>query len=101
MTLADLTDDEGYLCNLDDWNPTLAEAIAERDGITLTSDHWEIMDFFRDYYQEYAITPARRVLSKKLGKDKANVQRIYTLFTDSPSKQICKLAGLPKPTRCI
>ena len=99
------TDEEGYLANLNDWNKDLAEAMATEDKINLSEDHWEIINFLREYYEEYQIAPAVRVLTKavgkKLGKDKGNSKYLYELFPYGPGKQACKFAGLPKPTGCV
>ncbi|MCS5623271.1 MAG: TusE/DsrC/DsvC family sulfur relay protein [Candidatus Marinimicrobia bacterium] len=99
------TDEEGYLANLSDWEEGLAIAMAEADDIELGPDHWEIINFLREYYEEYQIAPAVRVLTKavgkKLGKDKGNSKYLYELFPYGPGKQACKFAGLPKPTGCV
>jgi tRNA 2-thiouridine synthesizing protein E len=99
------TDEEGYLANLSDWEEGLATAMAEEDDIELGPDHWEIIKFLREYYEEYQIAPAVRVLTKavgkKLGKDKGNSKYLYELFPYGPGKQACKFAGLPKPTGCV
>ena len=60
------TDEEGYLANLNDWNPDLANAMAEVDGAALDENHWEVINFLREYYEEYQIAPAVRVLTKAL-----------------------------------
>lgn len=99
------TDEEGYLSNLSDWQPDLAEAMATADGAELDENHWEVINFLREYYEEYQIAPAVRVLTKaigkKLGKDKGNSKYLYELFPYGPAKQACKYAGLPKPTGCV
>ncbi len=99
------TDEEGYLTNLSDWEPGVAEIMSKDDDLELTSEHWEIITFLRDYYEEYQIAPAVRVLTKavgkKLGKEKGNSKYLYTLFPYGPGKQACRFAGLPKPTGCI
>ena len=99
------TDEEGYLANLNDWDPAVAEAMAKADDCDLTPEHWEILNFLREYYEEYQIAPAVRVLTKavgkKLGKDKGNSKYLYELFPYGPGKQACKYAGLPKPTGCV
>ena len=90
------TDEEGYLANLNDWNKDLAEAMATEDKINLSEDHWEIINFLREYYEEYQIAPAVRVLTKavgkKLGKEKGNSKYLYELFPYGPGKQACKFA---------
>jgi tRNA 2-thiouridine synthesizing protein E len=99
------TDEEGYLANLNDWNEEVAGALAAADGAELTENHWEVINFLREYYEEYQIAPAVRVLTKaigkKLGKDKGNSKYLYELFPYGPAKQACKYAGLPKPTGCV
>jgi tRNA 2-thiouridine synthesizing protein E len=99
------TDEEGYLVNLADWSEEVADVIAKTENVEMTQNHWEVVNFLRDYYNEYQIAPAVRVLTKaigkKLGPDKGNSQYLYELFPYGPAKQACKIAGLPKPTGCV
>ncbi len=99
------TDEEGYLGNLSDWSPEVAEHMAAKDECELSQNHWEVINFLREYYEEYQIAPAVRVLTKaigrKLGKDKGNSKYLYQLYPYGPAKQACKYAGLPKPTGCV
>lgn len=99
------TDEEGYLANLNTWDKDVAVAMAKADDCELTENHWEVINFLREYYDEYQIAPAVRVLTKaigkKLGKDKGNSKYLYELFPYGPAKQACKYAGLPKPTGCV
>lgn len=98
-------DAQGYLLNSEDWTPSLAEILAEREALTLTEAHWEVIHFVRDFYQEYKTSPAIRMLVKamaqKLGEDKGNSRYLQRLFPDGPAKQATKLAGLPKPAKCL
>ena len=98
-------DEEGYIVDISGWNPELAEMIAKEENIEMNSDAWEVVNFLRDYYEEYQIAPAVRVLTKaikkRLGADKGNSKYLYELFPYGPAKQACKIAGLPKPTGCI
>ena len=99
------TDEEGYLSNLSDWEEGAATAMAKEEDIELSDDHWEIINFLREYYESYQVAPAVRVLTKavgkKLGKEKGNSKYLYQLFPYGPGKQACKFAGLPKPTGCV
>ncbi len=99
------TDEEGYLVNLSEWNEQLADIIAKTENVEMTPSHWEVVNFLRDYYSEYQIAPAVRVLTKAIGKqlgpDKGNSKYLYELFPYGPAKQACKIAGLPKPTGCV
>jgi TusE/DsrC/DsvC family sulfur relay protein len=99
------TDEEGYLANLNEWEPAIGAAMAVAEDCELTDEHWDIINFLREYYEEYQIAPAVRVLTKavgkKLGKEKGNSKYLYELFPYGPGKQACKYAGLPKPTGCV
>lgn len=99
------TDAHGYLKNLDDWSPELATEIARLDGIELTEAHWEIVYFVRGFYQEYNTSPAIRMLvkalSQKFGAEKGSSRYLQRLFPDGPAKQATKIAGLPKPAKCL
>ena len=98
-------DEEGYLEDLNEWTEEIAIAMAEAEDVELTEEHWDIIKFLREYYEEYQIAPAVRVLTKavgkRLGKDKGNSRYLYSLFPFGPGKQACKYAGLPKPTGCV
>ena len=98
-------DEEGYLVDLNDWTRDIAVELAKSENVEMTDDHWEIIDFLREYYDEYQIAPAVRVLTKavgkQFGKEFGNSKYLYELFPYGPGKQACKIAGLPKPTGCI
>ena len=99
------TDEEGYIQDISLWTRELAEFIAKDENIEMSDDHWEVVNFLREYYEEYQIAPAVRVLikaiKKSLGTEKGNSKYLYELFPYGPAKQACKIAGLPKPTGCI
>jgi tRNA 2-thiouridine synthesizing protein E len=99
------TDKHGYLLHLIDWNEAVAEHIATLESITMTSNHWEVVHFVRQFYQEYKTSPAVRMLvkamAKQLGEDKGNSKYLYKLFPKGPAKQATRIAGLPKPAKCI
>ena len=98
-------DEEGYITDISLWTRELANLIAEGENIEMSDDAWEVVNFLRNYYEEYQIAPAVRVLTKAikktLGPDKGNSKYLYELFPYGPAKQACKIAGLPKPTGCI
>ncbi|MEH6463736.1 MAG: TusE/DsrC/DsvC family sulfur relay protein [Shewanella psychromarinicola] len=99
------TDHQGYLNNVNDWQESMAVVIAATENIELTEQHWEVIRFVRDFYLEYKTSPAIRVLVKaigqRLGADKGNSKYLYTLFPIGPAKQATKIAGLPKPAKCL
>ncbi len=99
------TDGEGYLQHLSDWNSAVAEAIAHREGLTLTPAHWEILQLVRRFYAEFDLSPAMRPLVKyttlHLGAEKGRSIYLLSLFPGSPPKLAAKIAGLPRPPNCL
>jgi len=98
-------DKHGYLADIRLWNEQLALAFAELEQIELTPAHWEVVNFVRAFYQEYQTSPAVRLLVKsmgeKLGPDKGNSKYLFMLFPEGPAKQATRIAGLPKPAKCL
>ncbi|AXY41535.1 TusE/DsrC/DsvC family sulfur relay protein [Halomonas sp. JS92-SW72] len=98
-------DPEGYLVNLNDWTPEVARSLAEEEGITLTDEHWEVVQVLRDFYQRFEQAPAMRPLVKAvaraLGEEKGRSIHLMRLFPGSPAKLAARIAGLPKPTHCL
>ncbi|MDX1677848.1 TusE/DsrC/DsvC family sulfur relay protein [Arsukibacterium sp.] len=98
-------DKHGYLADITQWQPAVAERFAELEQLTLTDAHWEVIQFVRDFYHEFGTSPAIRVLVKamaeQLGPDKGNSKYLFMLFPQGPAKQATRLAGLPKPARCL
>lgn len=99
-----LTDD-GYLANLADWDPSVAEYLAQRQNITLTPEHWEIINLLRDFYLKFNASPSIRTLvntvKQQYGPDKGNSIYLAKLFPGGAALQANNIAGLPKPIRCI
>lgn len=98
-------DQHGYLADLSLWSETLALEFARLEQIEMQPEHWEVVHFVRDFYQEFRTSPAIRVLVKaiaaKLGPEKGNSKYLFMLFPDGPAKQATRIAGLPKPARCL
>ena len=99
------TDANGYLIDYLEWDKQLALVIAQQEAIELTSAHWDVVLFVREFYEEYETSPAIRVLVKslanKFGPEVGNSRHVQRLFPKGPAKQATKIAGLPKPARCI
>lgn len=98
-------DKDGFLVHLADWSDGVAVALAEREGLTLSAAHFEIIHALRRFHTQYQLSPAMRPLVKyigqELGKDKGTSLYLLSLFPDSPAKLASKLAGLPKPDNCL
>tara|TARA_R110000796_G_scaffold252568_1_gene387901 strand:- start:29863 stop:30201 length:339 start_codon:yes stop_codon:yes gene_type:complete len=108
MQVDDLTialDQEGFLLDLDDWTEPVAQVLAEREGIELSTAHLEVIRALRQFYAQYQLSPAMRPLVKyigqQLGADKGTSLYLLQLFPGSPAKLASKIAGLPKPDNCL
>lgn len=99
------TDAQGYLKNVDDWSEDLVALLATEETIELSEAHWEVIRFVREFYLEFNTSPAVRMLvkamAKQYGEEKGSSRYLYRLFPKGPAKQATKLAGLPKPVKCI
>jgi len=92
-------DEDGFIQDPAIWNKIIALGLAQTEGVDeLTEDHWKVVNYLRDYYQEYNIAPMIRKLCKETG---FKLKEIYDLFPSGPAKGACKVAGLPKPTGCV
>ncbi len=98
-------DEEGFLVELSDWSETVASALAEREGLVLEAEHWEILHLLRRFYADFQLSPATRPLirytAQQLGPEKGNSLHLNRLFKGTPAKLAAKLAGLPKPSNCL
>lgn len=83
----------------------MAEHIAELENISMTDAHREVVSFVREFYTEFNTSPAIRMLvkamAKKYGEEKGNSRYLFRLFPEGPAKQATKIAGLPKPAKCL
>ena len=43
------TDKQGYLKDASQWDESIAEIIAEMEGIELTEDHWQVVRYVRKF----------------------------------------------------
>lgn len=92
-------DEDGFIQEPDKWSEALAAAIAVTEDVPeLTDDHWKVINYLRDYYQQFGIAPMIRKLCKETGYP---LKEIYEMFPSGPAKGACKIAGLPKPTGCV
>lgn len=99
------TDSEGFLRDKSLWSEALVSVIAAAEQLLLTDEHWHLIRFVRTFDSQFNTTPAMRLLVKELkthfGDDKGSSTYLHRLFPGGPAKQCAKLAGLPKPAKCI
>lgn len=99
-----LVDKEGFLINQYDWSQGLAVELARLEEVSLSPEHWELMNYLREYYEDYDIAPPMRMMVKIMAKifgDKVNSRYLQALFPQGPAKQGSRFAGLPKPKNCL
>ncbi len=94
-----LTDSEGYIVNLDEWSEDFARAQARAEDLTLTDEHWQVIRFLRDYYQEHGVQAQVRVMIKHFAKvwgpERGTNRYLHDIFPrGGPQKQGNRLAGL-------
>ena len=98
------TDVQGFLKKRLSWSAELGTHMASIDGVTLTDEHWEVINYFREYYEDYNIPPPMRmvirVFKKAFGEENANSRYMLKLFPEGATKAASKFAGLPKPKNC-
>lgn len=104
--ISNITDLQGYLKNINDWNEIIAKKLAKSEGINLKPVHWEIIRFVRTFYKEYEMLPKIRTIinfiALKHGSKTGNSRYLVQLFPKkSAIQQIAKISGLPKPNTCI
>lgn len=96
-----LTDPEGYILNMDEWSEDFARALAVQEGLVLTDEHWEVIQFIREYYEEHDVQAQVRDMVRHFrtvwGPEKGNSRYLHDIFPmGGPQKQGNRLAGMRK-----
>jgi TusE/DsrC/DsvC family sulfur relay protein len=94
----------GWLEDIFEWSEDIAVAIAEREDVQLTPEHWDVIRESRAYFEEFGAVAEQRVFMKlmkeKYGEDRCSQTYLYRLFPQGVLKQGNKIAGLPRPKGC-
>lgn len=95
------TDDEGYLIDPGGWNENIAKLLADREGLVLGPEHWKIIHYMRDHYNEHQTAPDARHVTKFIAEDMGHGRKagshLFELFPYGYVKQTCKIAGMKRP----
>lgn len=98
-------DEEGFLEDASLWREDFARHVAAEENLTLTAEHWALIEQTRNFHQEYGFSPSMRPLVKyigmNLGPEKGRSVYLNALFPPSPARLLSKLAGLHKPKNCL
>lgn len=105
LIAASAFDDEGFLRDLSQWTPALAEALAPCLGLTLSAEHHAVLRACRDFHARYQRMPTTRVfvkhLADTLGPPHGSSAALMALFPNFPMRLVALCAGLPKPPNCF
>lgn len=89
--------DEGYLVDASQWSREIAAEIAKEEGIELTDQHYQVLDFLRT-----ASEKGETLTIRKVGKSGiVDIKGLYKLFPGGPLKYSSRIAGIPKPASCV
>ena len=90
---------EGYIVNPEQWSEAFVEALADKENLQLTDEHWEIIRYLRDFYNtshvQCTVRDMIKHFRKKWGKDRGSNKYLHQIFPrGGPQKQGNRLAGL-------
>jgi len=96
-----LTDQEGYILDMDAWSEGFARAQAAKESLTLSNEHWQVIHFIREYYEDHNVQAQVRDMVKHFraawGPDRGNSRYLHDLFPmGGPQKQGNRIAGVRK-----
>lgn len=94
MTVSDtLFDDKGFIRDPDAWNRNMAQHLAEqRAGMSLSDDHWQLLEALRQHYFKTGTVPVMRHLCRDSGLHEHCVSELL----ENP-RLAWQIAGLPDP----
>lgn len=91
-------DEDGYIVDPAEWTEKVAEHFARVEGVVLTSEHWRVIRFMREWLDDHGVTPDARHVMKLLGGDRDEGRGIlFELFPLGYVKQACRIAGMKRP----
>ena len=92
-------DEDGFLKMMSRWSRSMAQELAEKNNIgPLTDEHWQVIEFVKDYYETYGTGPPVVKIGKTTG---LSSNEICGLFPCGVVRGAYRLAGLPRPPGCI
>ena len=83
-----------------DWNRNKSTKLAMLEGISLTDQHWDVIDYLRKQYLKHGLPRFARTTARALNKQFAaqgGNKYLYSLFAGGPVTQGSRLASLRAP----
>lgn len=94
-------DMDGYLIEPRDWDEALAKIFANEEDLELSDEHWDVIKFMRDHYDEHLTAPDSRFVVKYLADElkygENAKKQLFKLFPYGYVQQACKIAGMKHP----
>lgn len=104
-------DADGHLADPAAWNESVAGELAAAAGIALSPRHWQVIGALREFHAATGIAPSMRPLVRLLRDggegELASSVALLRLFPSppgnpaSPATLAAKIAGLPRPDKCL
>lgn len=104
-----IQDHYGNMVEIDEWSHDIARKLAEDEGVELSGEHIEVLDFLRDHVinqdqpgrqpRKRAADPARA--GAALRQQRRWPLAVNSLFPGGPVRQGMKIAGLPEAPRAV
>ena len=82
------------------WSRNKSEQLAMHEGISLTDQHWHVIDYLRKSYLEHGLPRFARTTARTLNRQFAaqgGNKYLYGLFAGGPVTQGSRLANLRAP----
>ncbi len=89
--------ESGYMTNPNEWEHSIAEEIALEMGVTLTDNHYGVIDYLRKENVAESTMSIRKIRKSGI----VSIEELYDLFPGGALKNASKIAGLTKPKSCI
>jgi len=93
----------GMACNLEElepWSEDIAMELAKKEGLTLSPEHWEVIRYMRNHYEECGLATSGRSLLLCMEEEfsgRGGRKYLFRLFPGGPVTQGSHIAGLPLP----
>lgn len=98
-------DTDGFLKDIHSWNEAVALHLASQENITLDNAKWAAIHTLRNYYLSHQAMPRMRefmtLLRAQEGLEDLSSGQLHLWFPVSLTLQLARIAGLPKPKRCM
>ena len=82
------------------WNRNKSIDLANSEGIRLTDEHWDVIDYLRTHYLKHGLPRFARTTARALNRRfaaRGGSKYLYSLFAGGPVTQGSRLANLRTP----